>query len=129
MDRAAKKYRRQVARRLRCGRATKERLLREFDESLCAFLEDEPDADYERIVGAFGAPDAMAATICEGLPEREYRVWQRGRNVRLGVAAILIIALCSLVGCAVIVQFFTAPVEIYETLTIYEGNILSGSSN
>lgn len=129
MDRAAKKYRGQVARGLRCGRETKAKLLRELDDSLHAFLADEPDADYESIARAFGAPDVMAAVMCEGLPEQEYRAWRRWRLAVCAIAFVLAVVIVSTVAYVIAVYYTTLTTEITETLTIYEGNILSGSSN
>lgn len=120
MNRAAKRYRGRVTRALRCSRVTKGKLLQEFDDAFHAFLEEEPDADYAGIVRAFGAPAAMAAAMCEGLPKQEGQAWRRGRYIKMGVVAVFAVAVFSVLGCACIVQHFNAPVKVVETLIIHE---------
>ena len=128
MNRAAKRYRGRVTRALRCSRVTKGKLLQEFDDAFHAFLEEEPDADYAGIVRAFGAPAAMAAAMCEGLPKQEGQAWRRSRLISVLILFVAAVAVISTAAYAIAVHNANLTIEVDETVIVYEGNILSDES-
>ena len=67
----AKKYCREVGKWLPCSRLQKKRILDDLRDSVAAYIDDNPDAEYQAIVERFGLPQVIAATYIEELDSRE----------------------------------------------------------
>ena len=88
-------YRRALPRRLKCGRADKQRCLARFDQSLALFLEETPDPSAAQLEDAFGPPEQLARAYLKELPAEQLKRHRRHRCICVGVLAVL---LCGLIA-------------------------------
>ncbi len=101
MTKQTKRYKQKVYRLLPIGRRSRIALMSDFETMLARYLEETPDPTWEQLIQAFGAPESMAATMMEKIPQdnqARYSVHRRGRRIALasvaGVLAAAIIGLC-----------------------------------
>lgn len=98
---AIKQYRKRIARRLRCCKDTKERLLTSFDNNMLApLLEVSAEPSKEELHTAFGTPEAAAALLMEQVGEEEaasYRSRQRTIKIAAGVILAVLLAFAAYV--------------------------------
>lgn len=67
----AKKYCREVGKWLPCSGLQKKRILDNLRDSVAAYTDDNPDAEYQAIVNRFGLPQVIAATYVDELDSQE----------------------------------------------------------
>ena len=91
MNRALKKYRRQVKQRLRCVGQARQTLLDELDRDLARFAAEEPSATYADAAKAFGAPEKLAAVMNKTLTQADETRYQRRTWLLRGAVALLLI--------------------------------------
>ena len=91
MNRALKKYRRQVKQRLRCVGQARQTLLDELDRDLARFAAEEPTATYADAAKAFGAPEKLAAVMNKTLTQADETRYQRRTWLLRGAVALLLV--------------------------------------
>lgn len=104
-------YRRALSRRLKCGRADKQRCLARFDQSLALFLEETPDPSSAQLEDAFGSPEQLAETY---LHEIAPEVMRKYRRIRRAVIVIVVVLCCMLVAGSIYRSFFRPKVVTVE---------------
>ncbi|MCD8189306.1 MAG: hypothetical protein LUD78_03650 [Clostridiales bacterium] len=120
MNEAMTRYRREVRRCLRCGRAAKQRLEEHLTGLLNAFLEENPVPDEAALEAAFGTPEELAATLMEELTPEERGQWKRQRLAARVVCMVLVLLLAVF---SIYTFFFKSkPNEI----TVYEFTYANG---
>ena len=92
MNHDVKRYWRKVRRRLRCPRAAREQVLRETQEVLADFLEENPEAGYADLCANIGDPRDLADTVKEIVPPEELKSYRRKRIALLVLLILLVIA-------------------------------------
>lgn len=73
MNKAIICYERELKNNLKCGSATRRKLLDRFSSMLASFLEDNSDPTLEELYAAFGSPEELAETLTEALPAEELK--------------------------------------------------------
>lgn len=98
-------YYREIRSWLPCSRKQKEQILGRFRDSVQAYLDENPGADFEQIRSHFGTPEQIAGTYVEELGTaellRSLRVRRRVLTIIAATAAFVLVSwLCS-VGWAI----------------------------
>lgn len=65
LDAALKRYYRSIRKDLPCSRKMKKRIMRQIQESVNLFLEQNPAADFEAVQSHFGEPKTIALSYVE----------------------------------------------------------------
>ena len=87
---------------LDCPQAEQERLLRQMDGAVSAWLEDNPDADETELIKSFGSPEICAARLLEECGPMEIVGERRKRTCRTRVLiAVLAVLLILAIGSAI----------------------------
>lgn len=87
-------YCRRVRRALPCTRKQKAAITRKVRDSIEAFLEETPDADFEQVRGRFGEPETIAMAYIEDMGGKDIlRSLQIRRKCFAAVAGALVLAL------------------------------------
>ena len=120
MNRALKKYRRHVKRRLRCVGQTKRALLEQLDRDLARYAEEEPSASYSDAVLAIGAPMEVAAKLNETLTEQDEARYRHRKWWLRGAAAVVFILMAGYIGF--LWKELSTPIVFEDELVIYEEN-------
>ncbi len=92
MIQAVKQYRKKLSKELHCTRATKKRLLDEFDKLLLNYAEDTPSPTAETLTSAFGTAKDMADTLMESVTVEETVKYNKHQFVKKVFSIILTIA-------------------------------------
>ena len=69
MTKQTKRYKQKVYQLLPIGRRSRIALMSDFETMLARYLEETPDPTWEQLIQAFGAPESMAATMMEKIPQ------------------------------------------------------------
>lgn len=94
-------YLHSVRRLLDCPAAERERLLRQLDRAVSAWIEDNPCADKAELAKTFGTPEVCAARLLEECDSTVVTDERRKRKLRTRVLiAVLTILLLAAVGIA-----------------------------
>ncbi|MCD8051439.1 MAG: hypothetical protein LUE89_07165 [Clostridiales bacterium] len=117
---AMTRYRREVRRYLRCGRAAKRRLEEHLTGLLNAFSEENPAPDRAALEAAFGTSEELAATLMEELTPEERGRWKKQK---LAVRVVCVVLVLLLAVFSIYTFFFKLkPNEI----TVYEFTYANG---
>lgn len=90
-------YELMLKKELRCGSATRNRLLERFHVMLATFTEENPAPDTPALESAFGKPKELANMLMEDTTEKERKEYIRGKRIRKGFA----------IGLALLLLLFT----------------------
>ena len=89
MNRNIARYQRTLKQNLTCAAPTRRALLRKFQSSLDAFLEETPSPTEAALTAAFGTPQEMAAVLMEDVSQKEAAKWSNCRKYGKIIAAVL----------------------------------------
>lgn len=67
LNKASRKYIKEVGRVLPCRRGQKRKIIQEIQSSIVMYLAENPDADYDVISLRFGKPEQIAASLVEDM--------------------------------------------------------------
>ncbi|MBR2831616.1 MAG: hypothetical protein IKE57_01675 [Oscillospiraceae bacterium] len=105
-EKAVRRYLRQVNKYLPCAAGMRHKLILQLHKGLNAFIHDEPDTNYEKIVAQFGRPEDVAASYVEsaGTSEilRSLLIRKKIITVIIAVSAVIIISWAAVVTWAII---------------------------
>lgn len=118
MNRALKKYRRHVKRRLRCVGRTRRTLLGRLDQDLARYAEEEPSASYSDAVLAIGTPSEAAAELNETLTQQDETRYRHRKWWLRGAAAAVFILMAGCIGF--VWKELSTPIVYEQVLVIYE---------
>lgn len=85
-------YKNDLKKHLRCCGGTQTRLLKKFDQSLSAFLEESPPQNKEELCAAFGPPKDMAELLMAEITPEEVTRYRRSiliKRITVGILAAL----------------------------------------
>ena len=102
MNNVQKQYFQEIEHLLPCGARQKKRCIMELEDSVCSFLECNPDAALDDLHNEFGTPDSIAESFLECTSPKEFS--QRlsvKRKIIFGVVGVAV-ALAIVIGIAVI---------------------------
>lgn len=107
LDRTAlRSYFRSIRSFLTCPRKQKKQILRELKTNIAAFLEENPQANFEAIASHFGSPQQIASTYLGDLTDAEllHKLQIRKKLVAIiaGVMAAILVIWLAVVGWAII---------------------------
>lgn len=112
---AVEKYKKKLARCLKCFKITKKRLIGGLKPTFEAFLQDAPDADYPALCAAFGPPEEMAKQLMQEVTLEE----RKQHKKHWIITAVIIGVLASLfVGFTVYVYAVQATPTYFEYNTV-----------
>lgn len=121
---AVEKYKKKLARRLKCCKKTKKRLISGMEPTFEAFFQDVPDADYAALCAAFAPPEEMAKQLMQQVTLAEHKTYKK----HWIIAAVIIGVLAALfIGFTVYVYiqksiptYFEYNTVVYETVIVTE---------
>ena len=87
----ASKYRKIVRKNLRCLGNTRKEILKRFDNSLSAFLEDNPNATEEDLFVAFGPALEMSDVLMESVPQAEIENYHKQKKTKKIIRTLIVI--------------------------------------
>ena len=121
MSTVALRYIRSIKKHLTCTPATKRKLTAHLEAALTNYLDEQPDATLEMLYTAFGAPEQMAATMMQDLPQSEREAYHRQNRLR----RILIGSVITLLFLFTMHVFFIKqkPIENHVEITPYESTV------
>ena len=91
----AKRYVTEVSERLICPKGTKKFFVRQFEDMVCSYAAEHPDASYDDLLGEFGEPEKISTEIVEKAEYREMLKKAKRKTafwIIFGVIAVLVIA-------------------------------------
>lgn len=99
MTRAAKKYLRQVKKHLYCPQSLRKDFLRQLEDELLLFCEQQEETSYAQLAERFGRPEDVAADFfAEANPKTVSRFAYRRLKAAYAAFAIVILVALSIVG-------------------------------
>ena len=113
-------YKKALKRNLHCTGKTKRELLRRFDVSLEALLEDCPAPSANDLHMAFGPPEEMARVLMERVPEKEIMRYRR-KQTAIKIGGVFLIAV--LIAYTIYLCFFK------EYNLVVDGEIIEGTTS
>lgn len=96
LNKASRKYIKEVGRVLPCRRGQKRKIIQEIQSSIVMYLAENPDADYDVISLRFGKPEQIAASLVEDMGADELL---KRLNIK---KKILLCALCAIIAIVTI---------------------------
>jgi hypothetical protein len=119
MNQAVIDYENQMKKYLFCKKQTQNKLLKQFQETLDNFLEDNPSPDFSALEEAFGTPEHMAKELMETVPPHEIDQWKQRRNIRRVVVGVLACVFVVVLGYFAFLRARPVEVTVQKTITIY----------
>ena len=102
-DKKVKVYLRKIRKMIPSGKA-KEQILEQIHQSVEAYLEENPEADWDALQSHFGTPEQISASYIEGMEPEEILGKFKKKKIIVGVVvgavvlAILLWAVCLVVA-------------------------------
>lgn len=82
-------YKKALKKHLHCSGPVRDRLIKGFDASMTAFLEDIPSPGHEEVYAAFGSPKEMAELLMTEVTTEEAALYRRQNTLLRTVAGVL----------------------------------------
>lgn len=122
------KYRKKVSHALCCSRRTKKGLMKQLNQLLKTFEDEEPNPTCDQLYLAFGTPQNMAETLMNEIQPAERSRCIRKKWVNILICGVLVAVL--LVGLALLIghRLEPAQVTVVEQTYVYEDEITDDSS-
>ena len=121
LDRSLNHYYRQVRSWLPCSRKMKSALISRLQDSIVAYQEANPAADFSQIQAHFGTPETIAFAYVEEMGTdtllRDLRVRRKVVALVAGTMALVLTLWMGLVSWAIILEHKYSNVEIESTIT------------
>lgn len=115
---AVQEYRRTFNKTLRCGIMLKKKLLRQLDDILSPFLEENATPTQEDLIQAVGNPRQLAETMLHEQPGEVLDYDRRSRIFRWIAIFVLVSALVGFIVYLITPQEINLTIE--ETVVVYE---------
>lgn len=121
LDRSLNNYYRQVRSWLPCSRKMKSALLSRLQDSVLAYREANPAANFSQIQAHFGTPETIASAYVEEMGIdillRDLRIRRRIVAIVAGSMAIILALWLAVVGWAIIREINSSGAEIESNIT------------
>lgn len=123
-SKAAKRYLARVRRGLVCGCPDRKALLARCGEMVETFCQENPEAEYDAYVAAFGEPADFAAELLSRLGESRVEAALKQRRLIHGCLAALFVAI---VVCSAVFWYiqYEKSRALDEEITIIEGSVVN----
>ncbi|MGM9593913.1 MAG: hypothetical protein ACI3U8_06120 [Candidatus Onthomonas sp.] len=121
MNYSLRAYRKALKSQLCCCADTRRKLLTQFDQMSAFFLAENPSPSQAELTAAFGSPRELAGQLMEEVSEQELRQYRRSRwlfRIAAGAIALLLVGYAAWITYSV-----TSPIEVVETIIIYEEDL------
>ncbi|MCD7880418.1 MAG: hypothetical protein LUG47_01815 [Clostridiales bacterium] len=117
MNKTWSAYQKAIKRGLYCGRKVKKRLLAELDGMAAPLLAENPAPTREELETALGTPEAVSASLMEGVSQQERATYRRNRLLlRIG---LVVFVLALVIFTLWLVYMYSIPIEVVETTYVY----------
>lgn len=132
-NKAFQQYFKQVKQLLVCDKPDRERLLTECKGLMSTFQQENPDAEYDEFVAAFGAPSACAADLLSTLEgseveaARKRRLWVRRSVYATALAVFALLSAFLYYKYDQSMEFNKDTVVVIEPVTVVPDNVVEES--
>lgn len=121
LDHSLNRYYRQIKSWLPCSRKLKNALISRLKESIQAYLDANPEADFGQIQSHFGAPETIAAAYVEEMGTdkllRDLRIRRKIVAMVAGTMAVVLALWLGVVGWAIVREIKSSDLTIHEYIT------------
>lgn len=118
-ERELKRFFRQAAPELKCGRAQRQVFQKCISSAMQDYLEAQPEASFEEVREALGAPEEAAREFMRALPQQTAENWRKARRRRNYILIALTAALVAVLA-ALVIWYYCVKGVFTKTVTIID---------